>query len=77
MMTMKPDIIEKKWRRHDDLAVTVNDAALWYVQWLPTRPLSFSLLCKVIQNIVMSQTGLYIQVYRVFSQIYELVLPEL
>ena len=25
-MTMTPDVIEKKWQRHDDLAVTVNDA---------------------------------------------------
>ena len=24
---MTPDVIEKKWRCHDDLAVTVNDAA--------------------------------------------------
>ena len=27
MMTMKLEVIEKKWRRHDDLAVSVNDAA--------------------------------------------------
>ena len=26
---MTPVVIEKKWRRHDDLAVTVNDAAPW------------------------------------------------
>ena len=26
-----PDVIGKKWRRHDDLAVTVNDAAPWWV----------------------------------------------
>ena len=26
---MTPDVIEKKWRCHDDLAVTVNDAAPW------------------------------------------------
>ena len=28
-MTMTPDVNEKKWRHHDDLAVTVNDAAPW------------------------------------------------
>ena len=26
-MTMTPDVIEKKWWGHDDLAVTTNDAA--------------------------------------------------
>ena len=26
-MTMMPDVIEKKWRRNDDLAISVNDAA--------------------------------------------------
>ena len=29
MMTMTPDVIEKKWQHHDDLAVPVNDAAPW------------------------------------------------
>ena len=27
---MTPDVIEKKWRCHDNLAVTVNDAAPWH-----------------------------------------------
>ena len=26
---MTPDVIEKQWRRHDNLAVTVNDASPW------------------------------------------------
>ena len=27
-----PDIILKKWQRHNDLAITVNDAALWLLK---------------------------------------------
>ena len=44
-MTMTPDVIEKKWRRHDDLAVTVNDAAPWSVEhWLGKYQLANSIL---------------------------------
>ena len=28
-MTMTPDVTEKKWQRHDDLAVNVNNPAPW------------------------------------------------
>ena len=38
-----PDVIEKKWRRHDNLAVTVNDAAPWSV-------------CPVVKNTKCKQT---------------------
>ena len=27
---MMPDVIEKKWRRHDEFSVTINDTAPWY-----------------------------------------------
>ena len=27
MMTMMPDVIEKKWQHHDDLDVSINDAS--------------------------------------------------
>ena len=27
---MTPKVIEKKWQRHDDLAITVKDAAPWF-----------------------------------------------
>ena len=30
MMTLMPDVIEKKWRRHGNLTVSVNDAAPCY-----------------------------------------------
>ena len=36
-MMMTPDVIEKKWRCHDDLAITANNADPCTIPAVPTQ----------------------------------------
>ena len=44
-MTRTVDVFEKKWRRHDDFALAINEAPPWlWVKPKWTQPLFFALI---------------------------------
>ena len=46
-----PDVIEKKWRHHDDLAVILYDAAPWLKSLKVTEHCLISLVCQVPKGV--------------------------
>ena len=44
-----PDVIEKKWRLHDDLAVTVNDAAPWHIVKFKNSFGPYQIQCQLLK----------------------------
>ena len=44
-----PDIIEKKWRLHDDSAVTINDAAPWHIVKFKNSFGPYQIQCQLLK----------------------------